>query len=78
MIIPMTQKLTRSNDAVLAGVCGGLAEHFGVDAFRVRVVCVVLSVFTAGFPGIVLYLCLWFLLPSASEFSGRRTDLRDI
>jgi phage shock protein C len=74
----MSNRLLRSNDAVLAGVCGGIAEHLGLEPFKVRVVYVVLTVFTAGFPGVVLYFCLWFLLPSASEFAGKRTDPRDI
>jgi phage shock protein PspC (stress-responsive transcriptional regulator) len=59
----MTQRLRRSNDAVIAGVCGGIAERLEVDPFRFRVVYVILSLFTAGFPGFVLYVCLWFLLP---------------
>lgn len=57
------RKLTRSKDRMIAGVCGGLAEWFGWPADRVRIAYVVLSILSAGFPGILLYLVLWFLMP---------------
>jgi len=57
-------KLTRSrSDRMIAGVCGGLALHFGWPADRVRVVYVLLSVLSVAFPGIIVYLVLWFLMP---------------
>lgn len=56
-------KLTRStNDSVFAGVCGGLAETFGWSPFRLRVVWVLATIFTA-FAGLIVYLALWFLMP---------------
>jgi phage shock protein PspC (stress-responsive transcriptional regulator) len=56
-------KLCRSrDDRQLAGVCGGLAENFGLDSGRLRVVWVLATLFTA-FAGVVLYLALWYLLP---------------
>lgn len=58
--------LTRSeSDRVLAGVCGGLAAHFDLDATLVRVLFVVLSLFGAG--GIVLYVVLWLIVPRESS-----------
>jgi phage shock protein PspC (stress-responsive transcriptional regulator) len=58
-------KLRRSrDDRHLAGVCGGLAENFGLDSGRLRVVWVLATLFTA-FAGVVLYLALWYLLPNA-------------
>jgi phage shock protein C len=56
-------KLCRSqNDRVLAGVCGGLAEHLGWSPFRLRVVWVLATIFTA-FAGVIVYFALWFLMP---------------
>jgi phage shock protein PspC (stress-responsive transcriptional regulator) len=52
------------NNRVIAGVCGGLAEHFGWPAFRLRVVWVLATIFTA-FAGVIIYLALWFLMPKA-------------
>jgi phage shock protein C len=57
-------KLCRSRDERrLAGVCGGLAKHFDVPSSKLRVVWVLGSLFSAAFPGIFLYLALWYLLP---------------
>jgi phage shock protein C len=56
-------QLTRSTrDVQIAGVCGGLAEHFGWSGSRLRVVWVLATIFTA-FAGVVLYLALWYLMP---------------
>lgn len=60
-----TRRLTRSNNRVLAGVCGGIAEHFGWDPTVVRVVYVIGSVVSAAFPGALVYLLMWWLIPSA-------------
>jgi phage shock protein PspC (stress-responsive transcriptional regulator) len=57
-------KLTRSrSDKMIAGVCGGLARHLGWSADRVRVIYVLLSVLSVAFPGIIVYLALWYLMP---------------
>lgn len=56
-------KLFRSyNDHQIAGVCGGLAENFGWDSGRMRIVWVLATIFTA-FAGVVIYLALWYLMP---------------
>jgi len=56
------KRLQRSSrDKKLAGVCGGLAHYFGIDATLVRVVFVLLTL--AGGPGLLLYLVLWLVLP---------------
>jgi phage shock protein C len=52
-----------TEDRVIAGVCGGLAEHFGWPATKLRVVYVALSVLSAAFPGMLVYLALWYLMP---------------
>jgi phage shock protein C len=48
---------------MIAGVCGGLAEWLGWDATLVRVLYVVVSVLSAAFPGILVYVILWLLMP---------------
>lgn len=42
---------------------GGIAEHFGLNVTLLRVVYVVVSVASVAFPGIVVYLLLWILIP---------------
>ena len=59
------KKLTRSANKVLAGVCGGIAEYFDIDATLVRICYAALSLFTAGFPGILLYIVMLILMPQA-------------
>lgn len=56
--------LRRSNDALIAGVCAGIAEWLGwPSATRVRIAYVIASVFSAAFPGILVYVILWIILP---------------
>jgi phage shock protein PspC (stress-responsive transcriptional regulator) len=56
--------LRRSREhRILAGVCGGLADWLGWDPTLVRVLYVVISVFSAAFPGILAYIILWILMP---------------
>ena len=59
------KKLMRSSNKVLAGVCGGIAEYFDVDATLLRVIYVILSLFGAGFSGLLLYLILMLIMPAA-------------
>jgi phage shock protein C len=53
-----------SQDRVLAGVCGGLAAYMNLDPTLVRVLYVVLSLFTVFFPGFLLYIILALIVPS--------------
>jgi phage shock protein PspC (stress-responsive transcriptional regulator) len=50
-------------DRIIAGVCGGLAEWLGWDPTVVRILYVLLSVCSAAFPGIFVYLLLWLVMP---------------
>jgi len=52
-----------SRDYMLGGVCGGLAEYLGVDATLLRIVYVLLSIVSAAFPGILIYLIAWLVIP---------------
>ncbi len=61
-----TRRLTRSkSNRMIAGVCGGIASYMGWDPTLVRVGYVVLSIVSAGFPGLLVYLVMWVLVPEA-------------
>ena len=59
----LSRKLTKSNNKMLAGVCAGLAEYLGWDITLLRVVYLILSLFTAAFPGLLLYILLCIVMP---------------
>ena len=50
---------------MVAGVCGGLADYFNIDATVIRVLFLVLAVF--GGTGLVVYLVMWIIVPDASK-----------
>jgi len=51
------------NDRWMAGVCGGIAEWLGWDSTLVRVLYVIVSILSVAFPGILVYVALWILMP---------------
>lgn len=57
------KRLTLSDERMLGGVCGGLAEYFGLDPTLVRIAYALLTAFTA-FSGIILYPILYWIIPS--------------
>ncbi len=60
------RKLYRSrNQRMIAGVCGGLADYFNVDATLVRVLFLLLAVF--GGTGLVIYIVMWVIVPDISK-----------
>ncbi len=52
---------------VLGGVCAGLAEWLGWSPTLVRILYVLVSILSVAFPGILAYIVLWILMPSASH-----------
>lgn len=56
-------RLTRSRNKAIAGVCGGLAEWLGWDIALVRILYLILSILSAGFPGTLVYIILWIVMP---------------
>jgi phage shock protein C len=61
-----SRKLYRSRtDRKLAGVCGGLAQSFNLDATLIRVLFVVLAVL--GGAGLVIYLAMWIIVPKEPQ-----------
>ena len=59
----MTKRLFRSDDRMLGGVCAGIAEYLGWDPTLVRIAYIILSIASIGFPGILVYLILWIVMP---------------
>jgi len=63
-----SRPFTRSrHDRMLAGVCGGIAQRFGWSSTVVRVLFVIISLASAAFPGILVYLILWLLMPEENS-----------
>jgi len=59
----MAARLRKSNDRILGGVCGGIAEWLGWDPTLVRILYVIVSIASIAFPGILIYLVLWLIMP---------------
>lgn len=57
------KRLERVSDGWIAGICGGFADYFGWDRDLTRIAYLLLSLFSAGFPGLLVYLCLWLVMP---------------
>ncbi|WP_122898802.1 PspC domain-containing protein [Acinetobacter sp. B51(2017)] len=64
----------RSN--MIAGVMGGIAERFGWNANLLRIIFVLVSVMSAAFPGILVYLVLWLVMPKQQAIP--HTHLRTV
>jgi phage shock protein C len=59
-----TRPFTRSShDRMLAGVMGGIARRFGWNSNLLRVIYVIGSIASIAFPGILVYLVLWLVMP---------------
>ena len=56
-------RLLRSRDRILGGVCGGLAKWLGWDVTIVRLAYILISVLSAAFPGTIVYIILWIIMP---------------
>lgn len=69
----MERKLRKSNNKMLAGVCAGLGEYLNLDPTLVRVIYAALTLFTGGFPGLILYLILCVIMPAPEGDDGTIT-----
>ncbi len=61
----MDKKLTKSKNKMVSGVCAGIAEYLGWDITLVRIIYLCLSLFSAGFPGLLLYIILSIVMPQS-------------
>lgn len=68
--------LVRPRNRMIAGVVSGIADYFGWPVDRTRLAFVLLSVLSAGFPGILVYLLLWAVMPEEGQHR-RRFQLED-
>ena len=60
-----TNRLYRSRDGIVAGVCGGIADFFGLDAFLVRLATLILIL--SGGLSFWVYIILWLIIPKAPQ-----------
>ncbi|MDO7198032.1 PspC domain-containing protein [Acinetobacter pittii] len=73
--------LYRSNrHSMIAGVMGGIAERFGWNVTLLRVIFVLISIMSAAFPGILVYLVLWLVIPKKQPeyIEGYRQSVRTV
>lgn len=75
------KKLYKSTDKKIDGVCAGIAEFFEIDPTLVRLIYALITLFSAGFGGLVLYIVLAFIMPRKpfpdyqyNEFEENKTD----
>jgi phage shock protein C len=62
------KKLYRSlADKKLCGVCGGIAEYFELDPTIIRLLWVVMTLFTAAFPGVLAYIICALIVPQQNQ-----------
>jgi phage shock protein C len=63
----LSRPLRRSRDErMVAGVVAGLAKYFDLDVTLLRVIYVIVSILSVAFPGILVYLVLWLVVPEES------------
>jgi phage shock protein C len=66
MMSTYNRRLVRSiSDRWIGGVCGGLAVYLRIDSTAVRVGYVLLSILSVAFPGILVYIILWMMIPES-------------
>jgi phage shock protein C len=68
-VMPLQRSRTTK---MIAGVCGGIAEWLGWDPTVVRVGYVLISILSAAFPGMLVYLVLWVVMPKAPRQRSAR------
>ena len=74
----LQKKLTRSTtDKMLGGVCGGLAAYFyNVDSTLVRVIWAILTAFTFGIGGVLVYIICCLIIPKDTDINSKaNTDV---
>jgi phage shock protein PspC (stress-responsive transcriptional regulator) len=54
----------------IAGVCGGLADWLGWDPTLVRVLFVIISIASVGFPGTLAYIVMWLVIPKEPAYAA--------
>lgn len=57
----------KTSEKKICGVCAGLAEYLNIDVTVVRVLFVLLSLFTTGFPGLLVYVIMALVMPDEDD-----------
>lgn len=68
----MQKRWVKSNHKVIAGVLGGIAETYGWDPTILRLIYICLTLFTAAFPGFLLYIILAIVMPSQKKVNKEK------
>ena len=63
-MLPSGELTRSSSDRMVAGVCGGIARWLGWDSTAVRILYVLISIFSAAFPGTIVYIILALVMPT--------------
>ena len=63
-----TKRLTRSKEKMVAGVLAGIADYLNIDPTIIRILYVILSIASIGFPGLIAYLIMWIIIPEEKTF----------
>ena len=61
------RRLYRSNNGMIAGVCGGIANYFNIDPTIVRLIWVAVSLLSASVPGVFIYIICSFVIPEEPD-----------
>lgn len=61
--INKSKKLYRSHDHIIGGVLAGFAEYIYADKTIVRLLYALISILSAGFPGLLIYIIAWIIIP---------------
>lgn len=64
------KRIYRSSDAIIGGVCGGIAEYFDIDPTLVRILAVVICILGLGFPALLYIVCLFAFPPDPGVAQG--------
>lgn len=72
------KKLYRSQtERVFAGICGGLSEYFDMDVTLIRLIWLLVVIFTGIFPGVIVYIIAIFIIPNKNEVYKTDTSKAD-
>lgn len=62
------RRLYRSRNKMLGGVLAGFADYIDADPTLIRIAYVILSIFSAAFPGIIVYIIFWAITPEGPGY----------
>jgi phage shock protein C len=76
-MVNMNKKLYRSrSNRMLSGVCGGLGDYLNIDVTIIRLVWVLITIMSGGFPGIIAYVIAVFIIPEEPAGYGNMDENR--